>query len=345
MKRMTRTALAVALSVWGAVSARAEKPVTLTLGSTGLLYIPIYTAEVMKLWDAVGTPVQVLNINSGSHLAAALVSGDTDVTVQSIMPSFLARDKGQDTECIGAIINQMASNMVVSKEWAAKHNITKDTPYAAKLAALKGARIGITSPGSGSDAVARYIVRQAGLNPDRDVTIVSMGSTTSMVPALANGSIDAMTASPPVPDVAVSKFNAVTLLDLVGGEDKGLDGFMYQGVLVKASYVAAHHNETVGVLRGLQRALDIIHDPVRSVQARDLVWSTHYKNTDRDLFNGVWKAMEPAFPATVEVSQAKIDQVLAFERQSGALVSAKSAQLGWTNDLAAEAVRDERKTN
>lgn len=323
--------------------AQAQRPVTLTLGSTGLLYIPIYTADLMKQWDAVGTPVEVLYINSGSRLAAALVSGDSDVTVQSITPSFLAREKGQDTECVGAVINQMASNLVVSKSWAAAHHITAATPYAEKLAALKGARIGITSPGSGSDAVARYLVGQAGLNPDRDVTIVSIGDTNSMVPALFNNSIDALTSSPPIPDIAVKKFGAVTLLDLVGGEVKSLDGFMYQGVLVKQSYATGHRSQVIGVLRGLQRALDVIHDPARTNTARDLVWKANYKNTDKTLFDNVWKAMEPAFPKTVELTQAKIDQVLEFERAGGANISVKVAQSGWTNDLAAEAVRMEKQ--
>ncbi len=342
MTRSPWLAAAIALSLLGGTPALADKPVTLTLGSTGLLYIPVFTAEVLGLWTQVGTPVEVMNINSGSRLAAALISGDTDVTVQSIPPSFLARGKGVDTQAVGAVITQMASNLVVSKEWAAKYKITKDTPYKERLAALKGVRIGITEPGSGSDAVARYLIRQAGLDPVRDVTIVSIGGTAGMVPALANGSIDALTASPPVPDIAVSKFGAVTLLDLVGGEVKALDGFMYQGVLVKESYVATHRKEVIGVLRGLQRALDVIHDPAQSPKARDLVWSKHYKSTDKVLFDAVWKAMEPAFPKTVQLTQPMIDQVLEFERGAGATISPKVAQSGWTNDLAAAAVLAEK---
>ena len=340
LTRVGLSAIALALSLG---AAHAQKPVTLTIGSTGTLYIPLYVAEQMKLWDAVGTPVEVHYIMSGSRLAAALVSGDTDMTVQSVTPSFLAREKGQDTETIGAVVTQMASNFVVSKAWATEHHITPSSTYAEKLAAIKGARIGITAPGSGSDAVARYLVAQAGLNAERDVALVSIGDTNSMVPALANGSIDALTSSPPIPDLAVFKFGAVTLLDLIGGEVKSLDGFMYQGVLVKQSYVAAHHKEVVDVLRGLQRALDVIHDPARTNTARDMVWASNYKTVDKALFDSVWKAMEPAFPKTVELSQAKIDQVLEFERAGGAKISAAVAQSGWTNDLAAEAVRMEKK--
>jgi NitT/TauT family transport system substrate-binding protein len=65
------------------------------------------------------------------------------------------------------------------------------------VADLKGKKVGVSNPGSSSDIATRAALKKMGLDPDRDVTIVAVGSTSQRTAALLAGAIDAGVAQPP----------------------------------------------------------------------------------------------------------------------------------------------------
>ena len=64
--------------------------------------------------------------------------------------------------------------------------------------ALKGKRIGVSGIGSGPDSLLRETLRQNGLDPARDVTILSLGVMPTIFSGLQSGTVDAAMLSPPV---------------------------------------------------------------------------------------------------------------------------------------------------
>jgi NitT/TauT family transport system substrate-binding protein len=62
---------------------------------------------------------------------------------------------------------------------------------------LKGKKIGVSNIGSSSDIATRVMLKQVGLVPDQDVTIVAVGSLQNRMAALLNGAIDGGVAQPP----------------------------------------------------------------------------------------------------------------------------------------------------
>jgi NitT/TauT family transport system substrate-binding protein len=63
---------------------------------------------------------------------------------------------------------------------------------------LKGKRIGVSGIGSGPDSLLREILRQNGLDANRDVAVLSLGVMPTIFAGLQAGTVDAAMLSPPV---------------------------------------------------------------------------------------------------------------------------------------------------
>src|SRR5579859_3616503 len=62
---------------------------------------------------------------------------------------------------------------------------------------MKGKKIGVSNVGSSSDIATRVMLKKVGLDPDKDVTIVAVGSLQNRTAAMLNGAIDGGLAQPP----------------------------------------------------------------------------------------------------------------------------------------------------
>ncbi len=105
---------------------------------------------------------------------------------------------------------------------------------------IKGKKIGVSNVGSSSDIATRVMLKKVGLDPDKDVSIVAVGSLQNRMAALLNGAIDGGVAQPP---------------DQLLLEDKGFH-VIYD--------LAAQHLPSVGDSIVVQRAwLNANHDVVQ----------------------------------------------------------------------------------
>jgi ABC-type nitrate/sulfonate/bicarbonate transport system substrate-binding protein len=61
---------------------------------------------------------------------------------------------------------------------------------------LRGKKVAVSRYGSFSDIQTRFVIRQLGMEPDRDVQIVQVGNTSARAAALLGGAIDGALMSP-----------------------------------------------------------------------------------------------------------------------------------------------------
>lgn len=339
---MKRFGLGTAL-VWVAVAlaapAMAADKINAVMSTHGFVYLPALVADTMGYYKGQDLDVQITTTGGESKSLAALVGGGAEMYVGSPSTAFRARAAGPDPLVIGATITQYASNFVISGAWASKHGLTDKSSYEDKLKALKGATIAITAPGSGTDLVVRFLAKEAGLGPDRDMTITALGTADAMTAALVQGRIDGFTLSAPAAENVVKNHGGMMLFNFSKGEVKQLDGFLYIGLVARESWVKQHPDVTVRFLRSQQQALNAIHDPKLTLQARDAVWKKYHSKVDKAFFDYVWAATEPAFPKTVAVNQGQIDRVVKFvdefERQP---LDATAVRAGWTDEYAKKAL-------
>jgi NitT/TauT family transport system substrate-binding protein len=65
------------------------------------------------------------------------------------------------------------------------------------MADLKGKKIGISNPGGSADIATRTLLKQEGLDPDKDVTLLALGSHADRTAALLSGQLQAGVDDPP----------------------------------------------------------------------------------------------------------------------------------------------------
>jgi len=124
--------------------------------------------ETLQVWGG-GEAGQIF---AGGH--ADIMSAGFDKPV-----GFMAK-KLVDVKTIGVILHSMNWSLVVPTTSGAK-----------TVADLKGKNVGISGPGSSSDMLLRWAFNKAGLNPDRDVTLIALGSVANLYAGVENKRVDA----------------------------------------------------------------------------------------------------------------------------------------------------------
>jgi NitT/TauT family transport system substrate-binding protein len=294
-------------------AAPARAKVTLAQPTEGFLWSPVYVARGQGLFEQEGLDVDVVITSGGTQAAAAVLGGSAQFGVTNMASVMQAADKGQDLVALTALMNQYASNVVISNAWAAKFGISADSPVDQKLAAFKGARIGITSPGSGTDQLARYLLRQSGLTPDTDAEIVPLGQSDAALAALRNNQVDIFCFSSPSSDTAISQGYGQLLLNLSAGELKQLDGYLYTVSLAKASYLRDNPAVAVRFVRALVRANELLKD---NKEASKAAMKPYFEQFDPNVYDSAFDANYPAMAKDPLITPQQIEGVRAFMKET-----------------------------
>jgi NitT/TauT family transport system substrate-binding protein len=148
-----------------------------------------------------GLDVDLIFIGSSTIATQALIARNVPIVVMSGVGALSAVLAGSDLVIVGSTKNEpVLSYFVTSK------NITQ-------TAQLHGKRLGVSRIGASSDYFLRYLLKRIGVNPEKDVQIIQVGSSPLRVTALANGSIDG-TVLEIEEMIAAKKLGAHVLLDV-----------------------------------------------------------------------------------------------------------------------------------
>jgi NitT/TauT family transport system substrate-binding protein len=311
--RFSRTLAAVFIALAFIGQANAAEKVRIIHSTGGFSYIPVFVAEAMGYFEEAGLDVEMLRTESGSKALAAVIGGDADIFMGSTNSPIVAQSKGAPIVLFAAMLNQYSSDIFVSKAWAEQHDITSESSYEDRLAALKGLTIGVTGAGSGTEQIVRYLAQEAGLDPDRDMTIVALGSSeASMLAAFDQGKVDALSRSAPTYYVAEREYGATMLFHVSTGAVKVLDGYFQVGAAARSDWLASHEAEAIKVVQAIQKALNTIRDPETGPKARDAVRKAYYESLDPDLFKRAWDDLDESVPETAAVNIKMVEQVIEF---------------------------------
>jgi len=167
-----------------------------------------------------------------------------------------------------------------------------------KIEDLKGKKLGVTQLGASTDFVGRYVLRQAKLEPEKDVAILQMGGQPEIIAGLQGGSIDAGVLAPPITTQA-RKAGFKQLADLAD-----YDLVFYQGPLdAKKSWLKEHPAEALNVVRGYLDGIATVNkDKQTAIQAI----SKYTKLTDAEALEEGYQAVVKSLP---KVPLPKVDAI------------------------------------
>jgi NitT/TauT family transport system substrate-binding protein len=158
----------------------AQAQQTVRIGTTpAVSFLALYAAEQLGYFKTEGVTAQFADFEGGAEVTTAMVGGSIDMGGTYIERPMILAEKGFGAENLLAILNRNPIFLVVKKNLAVTD-----------VKGLKGTKLGMTRAGSATDLALRALLKDAGLEPDRDVALIAVGSSTSAAAALRAGQID-----------------------------------------------------------------------------------------------------------------------------------------------------------
>ncbi len=314
--RIAGAAVGAALLLAGAVlpaTAHDKHEVTFAMPSIGMLYLPVYAADVMGYFGEHGieAKLQIFKAGGGAALAS-VIGGDTHVYPGTPAAAMRAVQQGTDVRVFTALLTQYASNVVIQNDVAKKRGLSQGSSVEERLKALKGLRIGVTGAGSGTHQLALYMLEQAGYNPESDATVVFVGGSRELLAAFELGRIDAFILSNPTSDTAIAKHDAFLLFDMAAGQIPDLDGYLYITLNARESWLEEDPERATGLVEAIHAATQAMRDPARTHQVRDKIYAAYFDQFDKTLFDAAWTRIVKAYPDSPEVSRDQFLRVIGY---------------------------------
>jgi len=211
--------------------------ITIGLSVNDSTFLPIYLAEAAGYYRDEGLNVKVLAFRGGSDLTRALVADSVHVAVAAPTSVLAAINAGEKVRVFYGGFNQAPFF------WYA-------APSIKTMADLRGKRLGITRFGSSTDALTRFALVAAKLDPNKDVRIIQGGGSGERLAALEANQIDAGIFTWPHNFAAADRgFN------LIASQSDFMPDFPIQSFYAMQSFIDKNPQTLKGVLRAFVRAV------------------------------------------------------------------------------------------
>ena len=292
----------------------------------------LYVAKDEGYFEKEGVDAQIVEIEAGTDSVAALVSGNAQIADVGFDDLIELAEEGEEGLVMSHnILNRVTLTLVMDKQKAAELDVTRDTPLKERYAALKGLRLGVTSPGAPTDKYMRYYLRQAGLSPEKDAEIVPLGGGSSLLAALESGQIDAFQLSPPTPYVAEKEGFGTVLIDGPAGDIEEFSDFLYTAFAANKEWADENPAAAQGFSRALNKGMTKIQeDPdAAAKQILDQLGTEDLEVTKRTL-----KALLPALSKDGCFDEQSVKTALDTMLQTKIIESAGDPKEGvfWSNE-------------
>ena len=165
-----------------AACANAAEKVRLSVTNYNMSYLAAGVAAKKGFFKEEGLEPEIIRMNFNIAMSA-LINGEVDYTV--IFGSVVrAAIRGIPVKVVAVLIDSPPYTIIAR-------------PEIKSIKALTGRRLGIGVYGSTNDVVARMMLEQSGINPDKDVRITAFGFDSARLTALREGLVDAALIAPP----------------------------------------------------------------------------------------------------------------------------------------------------
>ncbi|TDW20687.1 NitT/TauT family transport system substrate-binding protein [Rhizobium azibense] len=318
---MRKLILTLAATFAFAGSAFAE-PVRISVGSYNLNNLPFPVAAGLGLYEKEGLEVTVENFASGgSKTLQALVAGSTDIAVGFY--DHTIQMQSQNKAVVGFVQLARNSGLVLAGG--------KDSSFdPAKPETIKGAKIGITAPGSSSDFFVRYYLQRNNLSAD-DISLIGVGSGAAAVAALEQGKVDLLVNYDPAATFIEAKGVGKILIDARSDEGaKQIYGGIYPTSVLYATqgYIDENPETIQKVTNATVKALAWMN----THSAEEIVEKLpkEFISGDRDTYVKAVQNAKPIFSVDGKFSEVDTQTPLAVLKSFNEKVAAATIDLSKT---------------
>ena len=202
---------------------------------------PLWLAQDAGYFKAEGLEVEAVMAASGQAALTKAISGETDISISSYMPFFIAKSTGT------ADFQLVADATSVSPKSVAI--VTAPNSPVKTVNDLAGKRIAMTAKNTASDLLAKSLMKDHGVPIDKVIWVPSPFPNTAA--ALAQGQVDAALLPEPFLTQAAKTAGAIPVIDVNSGATQD---FPLSGYGATSKWVKANPKTLAAFQRALQRA-------------------------------------------------------------------------------------------
>jgi sulfonate transport system substrate-binding protein len=228
-------ALLTALFCHGTVAAQGLTRVMSGYAAISGPHAVLWVAREAGLFEKNGLRTDVAYIRSGSTMAQTLVSGEVQLAQMGGPAALAAGVAGMDVSFVAVALN--TTPIVIMGT-------------VSRMEDLKGKGIGVTRYGSNTDISARFAIRKAGLQPEKDVALIQLEDYPGIMGGIQSGRIAAGALADPFTDYA-KKLGYKEIADVAA---LGLE-FPFVGIVAKKSYLKDNPDITQRFVRAYTEAI------------------------------------------------------------------------------------------
>ena len=160
------------------------KKIRVGVPAIGMSNIIIFITKDARLFEKYGLDAEVITMNGSGLTSKALIGGSIQIAPIATPTVINADLAGADMAILAHTMPGVIHALMVK-------------PEIKRVEDLKGKKIAVSTLGSLTDFLVRYIAKKKGLNPDRDFTLIQTGGDAERIMALSSGVVDAAAMSHP----------------------------------------------------------------------------------------------------------------------------------------------------
>ena len=163
-------------------NAEASEKIILSVATFDVAFLTAGVGQQRNFFRDEGLDVDIIRARRDVNISA-LINGNLDYTmlISSVVGAGL---RGMPLKVVAVFLNSSTHMLLANREFK-------------KVEELKGKKIGVSSPGVGAYESAKKILRHYGIDPEKDVEIIFLGSEEARIISLQKGLIDGAILSPP----------------------------------------------------------------------------------------------------------------------------------------------------
>jgi NitT/TauT family transport system substrate-binding protein len=176
--------LALTFAGAGLAQNRPLKKIRVGVSAVSMGNIILYIMKEARLYEKYGLDAEVITMNGSGISSKALISGGIDIAPIATPTVIFSNLAGADMTILAHTLPGVVHALMVR-------------PEIKRVEDLKGKKVAVSSFGSLTDFLVRYIAKKKGLNPDRDVTLITTGGDPDRIVALSTGAVEGAALSHP----------------------------------------------------------------------------------------------------------------------------------------------------
>ena len=215
-----------------------------------------------------GLDPQLILTPGGSLGFQAMMGGDVAMVMADGSAAVTSNLVGADVVIIASLLNTFPYSLI-------------SIPEVKKVNQLVGGKVAISRFGSATDVSVRMSLAKVGLNPDKDVTILQIGTQTTRFAALQSKQVQATIITPPF-TLTARKLGYNTLIDM--GQLN--IPFELTALLTRRSYIKAQRDTVVATVEALSEA---VHFYKREKEPVIKILSRYLQTNDREALEETYR--------------------------------------------------------